>query len=201
MVYPLPQRIKVSYFEVKQSTRSLQNLFIYTSILFIREKIVNIIWTTKVHRLRVRDFSCSVCQCIGVPNVHKVKKVTTCSGQRICAEMRSFGWEPLCRYTLTITHITKINRPRPYTFPFMHAAQEIKRWMVGRYWNKSDPALSVVGHESGFQRDRNLWSCEDQKEYFPEDQCFWAYLPKNKDLLCHNAAINAKPPPVQGRWG
>ena len=34
------------------------------------------------------------------------------------------------------------------------------------------PALSVVVHKSGVQRDRNLWSCDDRKGYSPEDQHF-----------------------------
>ena len=34
------------------------------------------------------------------------------------------------------------------------------------------PALSVVVHRSGVQRDRNLWSCDDRKGYSPEDQQF-----------------------------
>ena len=36
----------------------------------------------------------------------------------------------------------------------------------------SGPALSVVVHRSGVQRDRNLWSCDDWKGYSPEDQQF-----------------------------
>ena len=44
------------------------------------------------------------------------------------------------------------------------------------------PALSVVGHGLGVQRDRNPWSCNDRKGYSSEDQCFFfsAYLPKKQ---------------------
>ena len=40
-------------------------------------------------------------------------------------------------------------------------------------WAGSGPALCVVGHGSGVQRDRNPWSCEDRKGYSPEDQWFF----------------------------
>ena len=36
-----------------------------------------------------------------------------------------------------------------------------------------EQSLSVVGHGSGVQRDRNPWSCEDRKGYSPEDQYFF----------------------------
>ena len=39
----------------------------------------------------------------------------------------------------------------------------------------------------GVQKDRNPWSCDDQKGYSPAEQCFlWAYLPKSNNSLCHN---------------
>ena len=41
----------------------------------------------------------------------------------------------------------------------------------------SGPALSVVVHRSGVQRDRNLWSCDDWKGYSPEDQHFLSIFP------------------------
>ena len=49
------------------------------------------------------------------------------------------------------------------------------------------PSLSVVVHRLGVQRDRNLWSCDDQKGYSPEDQQFFEHISKrNSSLLCHN---------------
>ena len=54
----------------------------------------------------------------------------------------------------------------------------------------------------------NLWSCDDQKEYSPEDQHFLSTLSKDSNLLCPNCliqGINSKPlsykcPTHQVQW-
>ena len=43
----------------------------------------------------------------------------------------------------------------------------------------------TIGHGLRVQRDQNLWSCNDQKGYSPEDQFLWAYIPKNSNSLSH----------------
>ena len=51
------------------------------------------------------------------------------------------------------------------------------RHSTGKNKTRSGPALSIVVHRSGVQRDRNLWSCDDRKGYSPEDQHFLSIFP------------------------
>ena len=55
---------------------------------------------------------------------------------------------------------------------------------------ESGPACSVVGHRSGVQRGRNLWSCDNQKGYSPEDQQFFSIFP-NETAACHDCPTHS----------
>ena len=55
------------------------------------------------------------------------------------------------------------------------------------------PALSVVGHRLGVQRDRNPWSCDDWKGYSSEDQCFFFFSISTQKTITHFAITG---PPI-----
>ena len=57
----------------------------------------------------------------------------------------------------------------------------------------SGPALSVVVHRSGVQRDQNLWSCNDRKGYSPEDQQFLSIFPNKTAAYFVITAPPSKP--------